>query len=53
MEIRNQEEIKEQEELDRQLLDLDPIVPLPEPEVPQPACPLPVCRWSLELGELC
>ena len=34
MEIRNQEEIKEQKELDRQLLDLGPTVPLPE--VPQP-----------------
>ena len=53
MEISNQEDIKEQEELDRQLLDLGRTVPLPEPEVPQPACPLPVRRWSLELGELC
>ena len=36
MEISNQEDIKEQEELDRQFLDLGPTVPLPEPEVLQP-----------------
>ena len=36
MEISNQEDIKEQEKLDRQLLDLGPTVPLPEPEVLQP-----------------